>query len=395
MPQSAIRSGCVDFVLPPEEIARELARIGRHPYLGPGRQASRPEPAPRRTSSRTILALLRAAPASISPTTGDDHPAADRAGAWCCTASESLADYAELCESDPAELEALYQDILINVTSFFRDPEAFEALKREVFPEILRPAIADEPIRIWVPGCSTGEEAYSLAIALLEFLGDEPAGADPDLRHRPHDDVSLEKARAGALPREHRGRVSPERLRRFFTRDGRQLPDQQVHPRPVRLRPAQRGHDPPFSRLDLISCRNVLIYLEPRLQKRVMPMFHYALKPGGFLLLGRLGDGRRLHRPVRRGGQAAQDLREEGDGACGSTRTFGAGDLPARAAGAAGAAAGRHGRSRLAARGRPHPARALRPAPACWSTTTWTSCSSAAHTGPYLEPAPGEASLTC
>src|SRR3989441_1413686 len=197
-----------------------------------------------------------------------------------------LKEYVLFLREHPSEVEALYEDILIKVTSFFRDPDAFEALKAEVFPSILKHRSAEEPVRVWVPGCSTGEETYSQAIALLEFLGNRRADIPFQLFGTDLRQGSIEKARAGTYPESVGADVSPERLRRFFVkvesgyRINKTIRDICVFARHNLLQ------DPPFSRIDVISCRNVLIYLEPVLQKRIMPIFHYALKPRGFLMLG-------------------------------------------------------------------------------------------------------------
>ncbi|PYX02289.1 MAG: hypothetical protein DMG86_07680 [Acidobacteria bacterium] len=197
-----------------------------------------------------------------------------------------LKEYVQFLRHHPSEVEALYEDILIKVTSFFRDPDAFEALKTEVFPSILKHRSPVEPIRIWVPGCSTGEETYSQAIALLEFLRNRRADIPFQLFGTDLGQGSIEKARAGIYPQSIAADVSPERLRRFFVkveggyRINKMIRDVCVFARQNLLQ------DPPFSRIDVISCRNVLIYLGPVLQKRIMPIFHYALRPRGFLMLG-------------------------------------------------------------------------------------------------------------
>ena len=219
------------------------------------------------------------------------------------------------CEEDRAEVEALYQDLLINVTSFFRDPETFEALKAARLPRARRRASRRRaPIRIWVPGCSTGQEAYSLAIALLEFL-DDAAGRARRSRSSPPTSATpprSSKARAGVYPDSIEADVSPERLRRFFTKEdhgyriNKSIRDMCVFAR------QNVTADPPFSHLDLISCRNVLIYLATPLQKRVLPTFHYALERPGFLVLGSsetVGEHTDLFELVDRD---AQDLRQEG-----------------------------------------------------------------------------------
>src|SRR5882724_12071609 len=287
MPQSAIAAGCVDFVLPPDAIAGELARIRAHPYLASS------------SSSRTaelvldgdpqlkdILHLLRTA---NGVDFSDYKPATVKRRILRRMALHKVGDlkgYVQFLQHHPAEVEALYEDILIKVTSFFRDPDAFEALKTEVFPSILKHRSPAEPIRVWVPGCATGEEAYSQAIALLESLENIRADIPLQLFGTDLGQGSIEKARAGTYPESIAADVSSERLRRFFVkveggyRINKMIRDVCVFARQNLLQ------DPPFSRIDVISCRNVLIYLGPVLQKRIMPIFHYALRPRGFLMLG-------------------------------------------------------------------------------------------------------------
>ncbi|HEX2489654.1 MAG TPA: CheR family methyltransferase, partial [Blastocatellia bacterium] len=183
-------------------------------------------------------------------------------------------------------MENLYQDILINVTSFFRNPETFEVLKEKIFPRIVEHRAPDEPVRIWVIGCSTGEEAYSVAMAFTEFAGEGPDHVPVQIFATDINQKGVEKARAGLYSKNIAEDVSPERLRRFFTeaeggyRVSKPLRDMCVFARQNIIA------DPPFSRMDLISCRNMLIYLEPVLQKQVLPLLHYALKPAGVLWLG-------------------------------------------------------------------------------------------------------------
>jgi len=184
------------------------------------------------------------------------------------------------------EVPALFEDILITVTSFFRDPDTFELLGRRVFPPLLKKRSADNPIRIWVAGCSTGEEVYSIAICLFEAMSAEQALPQVQIFATDISASALQRARAGVYPLAIERDVSPGRLSRFFVRTDdayrivKSIRDVCVFAR------QDVSADPPFSNLDLISCRNLLIYLEPPLQKSVLPLFHYALKPGGFLLLG-------------------------------------------------------------------------------------------------------------
>src|SRR5260370_17602153 len=197
-----------------------------------------------------------------------------------------LKEYAQFLQHHPSEAEALYEDILIKVTSFFRDPDAFAALKPEVFPRVLKQRSPEEPVRIWVPGCSTGEETYSQAIGLLEVLGNRRADIPIQLFGEALHRGCIEKARAGIFPESVGVDVSTDRVRRFFVkveggyRINKTIRDICVFARHNLLQ------DAPFSRIDVISCRNVLIYLGPVLQKRIMPIFHYALKQKGFLMLG-------------------------------------------------------------------------------------------------------------
>jgi two-component system CheB/CheR fusion protein len=283
MPHSAIASGCVDFVLPPEGIAQEIARIGKHQYSAPVAKARKPEDEP---AFAQVVQLLQHA-------TGVDfsqykfNTLFRRVTRRMVFLSlDTLPEYVKVLRETPAEADALYQDILISVTSFFRDKESFEILKSKVFPRLLAGRSPQEPVRIWTLGCSTGQEAYSLAMVYAEAA--EAAGSSVPLQLFATDlnPAGIEKARAGVYPKDIALDVSPGRLRRFFTdvdgsyRISKAIRDVCVFSRHNVLT------DPPFSRMDLISCRNLLIYLEPVLQKKVMPILHYALKPAGFLWLG-------------------------------------------------------------------------------------------------------------
>jgi len=199
---------------------------------------------------------------------------------------DSFAQYLAYLQDHQIEVQALYQDVLIGVTSFFRDPSTFAALASEAFPRLVEAKSTRSPIRVWVPGCSTGEEVYSLAICLLEFLAERSLTIPLQLFGTDLNAQAIEQARAGLYPPGAVGDLSPERLERFF---------QHVNGN-YQIRKAVRDlcvfarhnvlSDPPFSRLDLLSCQNVLIYLKPEVQKKVMQTFHYALIPRGFLLLG-------------------------------------------------------------------------------------------------------------
>src|SRR5271165_7289784 len=289
MPQSAAGSGCVDLVLPPDQIARELMRISQHSYVAPDQaaQAGTGPSAEDDVHFRKILAILRAAFRVDFSAYRETTVRRRILRRMVLHTKVNLAEYIEYLRKDPPEVEALYQDILINVTSFFREPQTFEVLKESVFPEILKTKSQDTPIRVWVPGCSTGQEAYSLAIALVEFLEQQPVR--PPIQIFATDlgeTVSLVKAREGVYPENIEAEVSPERLRRFFTKEQETYRISKSIRDMCAFAKQNVTADPPFSHLDLISCRNVLIYLTPVVQKRVIPTFHYALNPSGFLLLG-------------------------------------------------------------------------------------------------------------
>ena len=287
MPHSAIAAGVVDFVLPPAGIARELARLGRHPYVALPAAAKAEDPLPESGEDlNKVFILLRSATGvdfSLYKPTTLKRRIARR---MVLHKVESLVNYVRYLKQTPGELDALYQDLLINVTSFFREPEAFEALKKTVFPKLLKDRPPRTPVRVWVPGCSTGEEAYSIAIALIEFLGTKGASVAVQVFATDISEPAIDKARAGIYPSGIAADVSAARLRRFFVQhDGGFQISKAVRDLCVFAR-QDVTKDPPFSKLDLISCRNLLIYFGPELQKRVIPMFHYALKPDGLLLLG-------------------------------------------------------------------------------------------------------------
>ncbi len=287
MPRSAIAAGCVDFVLPPAEIAAELGRIGQHPYLGLATPLKAEELPPGDEDLQRIFVLLRTA-------TGVDfthykYSTIRRriARRMVLHKTDSLEKYLQRLRDDRSELEALYEDILIHVTGFFREQESYQALREEILPRLMSSKPPGEAIRVWVPGCSTGEEVYSLAIVLLEHLGDRANSTPIQIFGTDISDAAIDRARAGTYTESSLVDVSPDRLRRFFVKtDGGSQVTKSVREMCIFAR-QDLGKDPPFSRLDLISCRNVLIYMGPLLQKKVMGIFHYALKPNGFLILGK------------------------------------------------------------------------------------------------------------
>ncbi|MEP7344441.1 MAG: chemotaxis protein CheB [Gemmatimonadaceae bacterium] len=287
MPTSAIDSGCVDFVMSPEQIAERIVEVGRHPYLAPAGASQEPNGEAADSSYKKILGTVRSVMGVDFSLYRDTTIRRRIMRRMAVHSLRSLDEYVTMLGGDRAETEALYHDLLINVTSFFRDPDVFDALKTTVFPDLLAGRSQSTPVRVWVPGCSTGQEAYSIAIAWLEFLDDKPIRPPiqvfaTDLS----DPTSLDRARAGVYPETIEGEVSADRLQRFFTKvnQGFRI-EQSIRDACVFARQNVTA-DPPFSRVDLISCRNVLIYLSTPLQRRVLPTFHYALNVPGFLLLG-------------------------------------------------------------------------------------------------------------
>ena len=300
MPASAIATGLADFVLPVEKMGRELARFASSPLLAL-REAKRRTPSEKaREELGSVLAAVRAV-------CGHDFSQYKLSTVqrrierrMAIHQLDRMAAYARLLREKPGEAQALFQDMLINVTSFFRDAEAFDVLQAQ-FAELLGEKGPEAPVRVWVPGCATGEEAFSIAILLLETM-DRLGKQFPvkvfatDLNRR-----AIEIAREGVYPDNIAADVSEMRLQRFFQKNGNQFQvTGQVRSLLVfSLHDVMR--DPPFSRLDLVSCRNLLIYMDSALQKKVIPLLYYGLNPGGLLMLGSsegVGDFSDLFTPV-------------------------------------------------------------------------------------------------
>ncbi len=288
MPSSAIAAGAVDFVLTPEAIAKQLVSLANHPYLNHRPIAEHHEEAAPLPGGDLgpIFTVLRTA-TGIDFTYYKHNTILRRIERrMALHGIESVADYARKLRHDTAEAKVLAQEFLINVTAFFREPETYKTLKDTVFPALLEHRLQDDPIRVWIPGCSTGEEAYSVAIVLTEFLEEHGATCGIQIFATDLSDSVIEKARAGVYLENAVTGVSAERLRRFFvSRDRVYQINQSIRGACVFAK-QDLTKDPPFSKIDLISCCNLLIYLGPLLQKRAISLFHYALKPGGFLVLG-------------------------------------------------------------------------------------------------------------
>jgi two-component system CheB/CheR fusion protein len=287
MPDSAMASGVVDLALPIPDLARELIRLARHPYMFAPGGGAEPSPQPEGDADlQKVLVALRDAVGADFSEYKETTIRRRLARRMAVRKSDTLRDYAVLLHENGDEAQALFDDILIHVTSFFRDAEVFEALKMRVFPEILKHKHGQDPIRVWVAGCSTGEEVYSLAISLCEFLGDSRSKRPIQIFGTDLSEAAIHKVRAGVYPESAVSNLSPEQLQRFFTRveDGYRV-GKAIRDVCVFVR-HDLARDPPFARLDLISCRNVLIYFNQALQQRSLETFHYCLNTPGFLVLG-------------------------------------------------------------------------------------------------------------
>ncbi len=288
MPESAIAAGAADRVLTIEELARELTELSRAPALRDrgGSNASHLLASGDDPLVSEIFGLVRGHSGSDFSEYKSTTFRRRLARRMLIRRAETLHSYLLILRAEPAEVEALCRDILIHVTEFFRDPAAFDALARQVVPRILERHANGTPIRIWVPGCSTGEEVYSIAICLLEALGGHGERVPIQIFGTDLSAEMIERARSGAYPEAAVRGLGPDRLDRFFTRtEGGYCIGKPIRNLCVFVR-HDLTRDPPFARLDLISCRNVLIYFSAALQRRVVPLFHYCLNPGGFLLLG-------------------------------------------------------------------------------------------------------------
>jgi len=287
MPRSAIGTGLVDYELPPAEMPAQLIAYVAHALGKPPRPAS---PVSKfENALKKILVLLRTR-------TGNDFsqykPSTIQRRIQRRMAVhqiENMESYVKFIQQRPEEVDALFRDMLIGVTSFFRDMEAFKALEEQVIPKLFAAKRTDAEIRLWVPGCATGDEAYSLAILLAEHQETLKQNFKVQVFATDIDSHAITAARAGVYPASIAADLTPERLARFFSPEPGNSSALRIHKgiRDMLVFSEQNViRDPPFSRLDLISCRNLLIYMDGELQKKLIPLFHYALSPGGFLFLG-------------------------------------------------------------------------------------------------------------
>jgi two-component system, chemotaxis family, CheB/CheR fusion protein len=288
MPRSAIATGMVDFVQPPNEMPAQLLAYVAHAF-GAGLAPVTSRTPHSADGLGKIFLLLRSR-------TGHDFSQYKRntiirrvERRMAVHQIDQLEDYIRYLQLTPDEVNALFQDLLIGVTNFFRDSEIFEEIRKQVIPQLFVGKAAGSTIRVWVPGCSTGEEAYSIAILLREHMEELKEHFKVQVFATDLDRDAINRARAGIYPASIVADISPERLAQFFYEENPDCSTYRIH-KNIRDMLIFSEHDlinnPPFSKLDLISCRNLLIYIGAELQKKLMSVFHYALKPGGMLVLG-------------------------------------------------------------------------------------------------------------
>jgi two-component system, chemotaxis family, CheB/CheR fusion protein len=292
MPRSALSTGLVDYELPPAEMPAQLIAYVAHAFGKSPQPATSPTPNIE-NALKKIFTLLRNQTShdfsQYKPSTIQRRIERRLA----VHQIDTIDAYVKYLQQTPAEVNALFQDLLIGVTSFFRDPDAFKALTEQIIPLILADKPAGAVIRVWVPGCSTGEEAYSIAMLLQEHIEVLKQDHTVQIFATDIDSQAIAAARIGLYPASIASDISAERLERFFVAHPDHADD---GPSAYRVRKSIRDmlvfseqnviKDPPFSKLDLISCRNLLIYMGKELQQKLIPLFHYALNPGGILFLG-------------------------------------------------------------------------------------------------------------
>jgi chemotaxis methyl-accepting protein methylase/C4-dicarboxylate-specific signal transduction histidine kinase len=299
MPRSAIASGSADYVLPAERMAAALLAYLRHAGRAPGGTAAPPPDAPQPLAA-VVEVMRERAKFDFSGYKKGTLLRRIRRRMSLRHLGE-LSEYVKVLRGDPVEVSALFQDLLINVTSFFREPAAWQVLQEQVIRPLVAAKAPSALLRAWIPACASGEEAYSLAILLLEEI--EAAGKACRLQVFASDvDVEgLATARAGIYPEGIAAHVSARRLSRFFVKGEHRYQVSKELRDAVVFAQQSLVSDPPFSRLDLISCRNLFIYLEPALQDRLLPLLHFALLQGGCLFLGRaegIGPHEDLFEPI-------------------------------------------------------------------------------------------------
>ncbi|MHC9538278.1 MAG: CheR family methyltransferase [Vulcanimicrobiota bacterium] len=285
MPQSAIKTGLVDIVLPAEAMPGEIINYVKHPYME-GSSKGTVYSKHFETYVHKILLLLRSTQRHDFTHYKQSTIQRRIERRMAVYKIENIAVYCRYLQENPQEGQVLFKELLISVTSFFRDSAAFNVLESSVVPEILKKKQSDMPVRIWVPGCATGEEAFSIAMLFVEAMNRMEKHLNLQVFATDIDGSAIDRARQGEFPESIASDVSAERLKRFFMKEGDIYKIKKEIREMIIFSLQNVVADPPFSRLDLISCRNVLIYMDGELQKKLMPLFHYALSDDGYLFLG-------------------------------------------------------------------------------------------------------------
>lgn len=289
MPKSAIATGLVDYILPPEQMPTELKKFMAHPYINKQEQEETEMDQIDESFLTKVVAIIRNRVGVDFSLYKPNTIIRRLERRISINQIQDVENYIQLLQQSPYEVKVLYKEILIGVTQFFRDPEAFELLKREVIPDLFENRKEDQPIRLWSAACSTGEEAYSLAILLHEYMEENKLLHDVKIFASDLDKEALEYASLGTYPESIASDVAPERLLRYFEASADD--DGTFHIREDIRRMVIFAHhnlikDPPFSKIDMVSCRNLLIYLKPEMQQKVLSTFHFSLKNKGYLFLG-------------------------------------------------------------------------------------------------------------
>ena len=285
MPRNAISTGLVDFVLPPEKIPEQLVGYVKRVFL---HKAMPAESLPHQAEDimKKIFFMIRNQTGHdftcYKPTTINRRIQRRMA----VNKIEDAGEYVQFLKSNPMEVETIFRELLIGVTNFFRDTKAFDSIQEKLIPKIFENKKSGAKIRVWIPACSTGEEAYSFAILMQEYMAEKKKNYTVQIFATDIDSVSIEKARAGIFPESIAADVSPERLSQFFILENNTYHINKTIRDMVVFAKQDIIKDPPFTKLDAMSCRNLLIYFGSELQKKIIPLFHYALNPDGFLFLG-------------------------------------------------------------------------------------------------------------
>lgn len=305
MPKAALAENAVDLVLSPSEMAKELDRLSKNSDLLETvmNDIEAKNILPEDENLDEVFVVLKRAVGVDFSFYRKNTIRRRIVRRMLLHRFPTLKEYVQFLKQSAEESEALYRDLLINVTSFFREPGAMEYLKKSVLPRILKSKASDESIRVWVPGCSSGEEAYSIAILLMEVLGKKASNTTVRIFATDLSETAITKARAGIYAPSELGGISPQRLQRYFGKtDGNYRIVKLIRDSCI-FSQHNVFKDPPFSRIDLVSCSNLLIYLENVLQKKVIATFYYALNPNGYLMLGKsetVGGSQNLFAPLNK-----------------------------------------------------------------------------------------------